>query len=373
MFKRYLIFGLLSILLVSFIGTGCSSKTGGTTTTTTTSNINTNSPISTTVTPRTTTTAQTASTLTTTSTTVTTQTTSAVKKAWHLSEVQVWDDYQGVKAPYHISWIGNEGDVVSTVTVESPYNPVSSINAKWTIPPETLVPGSEYQMEFSVTAINQNTASLGLEGSITSALDIFNQLPNGRTGSRIDIIPADNYPRIRWNDANGTVKSGQFTLKAPEYGFADSTNTNKMTLTVRYYSSAILAWRYIYEWTDKDITPVRTDGIPTTQSPMTTALSNISGNWTGTWTNSLGESGNDTLQITVDKSGNLQGVWSGNINITGQWLNNTNIRFSGQNSTRSYQVQGSVLGNTLILYYTATRLNTSGTYTGIESLTRVLQ
>lgn len=195
-------------------------------------------------------------------TTATTQPSPVVQKAWHLSEVQEWDDYSGVKLPYHISWTGKEGDLISTVTMDSPYNPISSINAKWTIPPETLVTGSEYQMEFSVTAINQNTASLGLEGSLTSGLDVFNVLPNGVTGARIRITPEDNYPRIRWNDPTGTVKSGKFTFKAPEYGFADSKNTNKMTLTVKYYSSAIIAWRYIYEWTDQDIKPVRTGGTP---------------------------------------------------------------------------------------------------------------
>ena len=45
---------------------------------------------------------------TTTQTTVITQTTPTVKKAWHLSEVQVWDNYQGVKVPYHISWTGKK-------------------------------------------------------------------------------------------------------------------------------------------------------------------------------------------------------------------------------------------------------------------------
>jgi hypothetical protein len=192
------------------------------------------------------------------------QTSPAGQKAWHLSEVQKWDDYIGVKLPYHIVWTGKEGDIISTVTMDSPYKPISSINAKWTIPPQLLVPASEYQMEFSVTAVNQHTASLGLGGSITSGLDVFSVLPDGATGARIKIIPDDKVPKILWNDVDGTVKTGKFTFTAPEYGFADSKNTNKMTLTVLYYSSARLAWRYIYEWTDKDIQPVRIGGTPTT-------------------------------------------------------------------------------------------------------------
>jgi hypothetical protein len=188
--------------------------------------------------------------------------TPAPLKTWHLSEVQGWDDYAGVKAPYHISWKGKEGDIISTVTADMPAKPISSINAKWTIPPATLVPGSEYPMDFSVTAVNQHTATLGLGGDITAKLDVFNVLPDGATGARIKIIPDDKVPKILWNDTDGTVKSGKFTFKAPEYGFADSKNTNKMTLTVLYYSSARLAWRYIYEWTDKDLTPARTGATP---------------------------------------------------------------------------------------------------------------
>jgi hypothetical protein len=93
--------------------------------------------------------------------------------------------------------------------------------------------------------------------------------------------------------------------------------------------------------------------------------------WSGTWTNSLGEKGNDTLEISTDSAGNIKGVWSGNINITGQWSDSSNLKFSGQTTTRDYQVTGKIENNILILNYTATRLNTSGTYTGEEKLTKV--
>ncbi len=102
-----------------------------------------------------------------------------------------------------------------------------------------------------------------------------------------------------------------------------------------------------------------------------TAYGNLSGQWTGKWSNSLGEQGDETLEITDDGVGNFQGTWSGTIKITGKWLNKTSVEFSGQTSTRAYQAQGNLQGSTLIINYTATRLNTSGTYTGQESLTRV--
>jgi hypothetical protein len=103
----------------------------------------------------------------------------------------------------------------------------------------------------------------------------------------------------------------------------------------------------------------------------TTVPKALTENWAGTWTNSLGEHGNDTLVLTNDGNGNFTGIWSGNINVRGQWLDKTNLKMSGQTTTRSYQVDGEVLGDTLNLEYTATRLNTSGTYTGKEQLTRI--
>lgn len=197
-------------------------------------------------------------------------------KAWHLIEVQMWDNLQTITAPYNIVWMGREGDITSAINVDWPYAAVSSINTTWTLPPEKLIPGSEYQMDFSITAVIQNMGLLveeggeefmdlsvvekvltSLEGVVTAGLDEYNILPDESTRSRISIIPEDNYPRIRWNDTDGTVKSGKFTFKIPEYGFANSRNTNKLTLTVKYQHIGILAWRYIYEWTDKDITPIR--------------------------------------------------------------------------------------------------------------------
>ena len=117
-------------------------------------------------------------------------------------------------------------------------------------------------------------------------------------------------------------------------------------------------------------TPIVHPSNPVVSKEETPTFGNVTGKWTGPWTNSLGEHGNDTLEITDDGAGNFKGVWSGTINVTGQWLDNTHLKMSGRTSTRDYQVQGTVQGDTLNLNYTATRLNTSGTYTGEETLTR---
>jgi len=63
----------------------------------------------------------------------------------------------------------------------------------------------------------------------------------------------------------------------------------------------------------------------TTQSPVTTSLSNLSGSWAGNWLADDGTSGTETLQLTDDGAGNLKGVWEDGLNETGQWLNQTNF------------------------------------------------
>jgi hypothetical protein len=97
----------------------------------------------------------------------------------------------------------------------------------------------------------------------------------------------------------------------------------------------------------------------------------LNGKWAGPWTNSLGEHGTDTLDITDTATGFFQGMWAGNIPVMGQWLTENSLKFTGKTDTRDYLVQGNLQGDTLILSYTAKRLNTSGTYTGEEKLTRV--
>ena len=108
----------------------------------------------------------------------------------------------------------------------------------------------------------------------------------------------------------------------------------------------------------------------TTQSPVTTSLSNLSGSWAGNWLADDGTSGTETLQLTDDGAGNLQGVWEDGLNETGQWLNQTNFELSGQTDTSTLNDKGYVLGNTLVIYYTSTGSGESDNYTGVEILTR---
>lgn len=94
------------------------------------------------------------------------------------------------------------------------------------------------------------------------------------------------------------------------------------------------------------------------------ASRSLTGNWAGTWSNTVGETGPDQLSLQEDSSGNLSGTWSGNIAVRGRRLSANQIELSGANPTRAFTIRGEVRGQELILRYTARRLNAPGSYTG---------
>jgi hypothetical protein len=106
-------------------------------------------------------------------------------------------------------------------------------------------------------------------------------------------------------------------------------------------------------------------------TPTAPSFGNINGYWTGTWNNSLGQSGTETLRIADSRNGSFTGVWSGATAISGRWLTNNTFQFNAFTPTRTYQVQGSVQGLAMSLTYTATPLDSTGSYTGQEKLNRI--
>jgi hypothetical protein len=95
----------------------------------------------------------------------------------------------------------------------------------------------------------------------------------------------------------------------------------------------------------------------------------IAGSWAGTYTNSLGNNGNTKLQLSEDGSGNLTGTWD-DVNVTGKRTGSSTFQFSGKTTTISYEVNATINNGTMTLNYTATRLTTSGSYTGSATLSR---
>jgi hypothetical protein len=52
-------------------------------------------------------------------------------------------------------------------------------------------------------------------------------------------------------------------------------------------------------------------------------------------------------------------------------LDRTTCKFSGRTDKRYYSISGTLRGDTVMITYTATRLDAPGSYTGQETLTRV--
>jgi hypothetical protein len=93
----------------------------------------------------------------------------------------------------------------------------------------------------------------------------------------------------------------------------------------------------------------------------------FAGKWNGSWVNSLGERGDDSLVLAEDASGNLSGLWSGDVPVTGRRTTASTAELRGRTSTRSYQITLTASGGTLTLRYVATRLNAPGSYEGQAS------
>lgn len=96
----------------------------------------------------------------------------------------------------------------------------------------------------------------------------------------------------------------------------------------------------------------------------------FAGKWTGQWSNSLGERGDDSLVLTEDSNGKLSGVWTDEVAVSGKRINRNTIELQGQTAARSYQITATVIGNEMVMKYMATRLNSSGSYDGQSRLIR---
>jgi hypothetical protein len=92
----------------------------------------------------------------------------------------------------------------------------------------------------------------------------------------------------------------------------------------------------------------------------------FSGNWTGSYENSAGGSGTETLELTENAEG-LKGVWSG-VEVTGERLGNASFYLQGKLGQRNYRVLGRVAKGQLVLNYSATTANER--YTGWSTLAR---
>jgi len=95
------------------------------------------------------------------------------------------------------------------------------------------------------------------------------------------------------------------------------------------------------------------------------------GNWTGTWSNNLGERGTTRLQLTKSPAGGLAGVWDGMAIVGGQLPGpEGRFHFQTRSANRAYRIDAVLSGDTITLRYVATRLDGSGQYHGEATIRR---
>lgn len=90
----------------------------------------------------------------------------------------------------------------------------------------------------------------------------------------------------------------------------------------------------------------------------------LTGQWSGSWSNSVGESGPDSLVLQEGPSGELSGTWSGNIAVRGRRLSASEFELEGSTSRRAFRLRGRLEGGQIRLTYTAQRLDAEGSYSG---------
>ena len=91
------------------------------------------------------------------------------------------------------------------------------------------------------------------------------------------------------------------------------------------------------------------------KGPVSEALrdprTEFSGNWTGSYENSRGGTGEESLDLS-ENSDRLKGVWSG-VAVTGERLGNASFYLEGKLGQRTYRVLGRVAKGQLVLNYSA--------------------
>ncbi len=98
---------------------------------------------------------------------------------------------------------------------------------------------------------------------------------------------------------------------------------------------------------------------------------NFEGEWSGHYTNSLGESGNEILSLHYSEQGELMGAWGGDTMVRGEQTGEHSIHLRGErNNGTTYEITAHRKHGEMQLHYYATRANGS-TYEGWEELHRI--
>ncbi len=114
-------------------------------------------------------------------------------------------------------------------------------NGSWSQPPDILAPGKEYPMNSSINRTSKLYDSFHFSAGIGIYMDYYSTGCGGSRRSRLDIAKS-----LKVQNRNGEASdSWSGTFKAPNFGYAESQETNKFQIKVTTTSGCV---RYIYTW-----------------------------------------------------------------------------------------------------------------------------
>jgi hypothetical protein len=97
----------------------------------------------------------------------------------------------------------------------------------------------------------------------------------------------------------------------------------------------------------------------------------FAGEWNGTWSNSVGQKGPDSLILSEDAAGHIHGLWTGEVSVAGRRVNPTTAELHGETATRSYLLMATISGTQdMVLNYLAAPLDSTGSYQEVAHFSR---
>lgn len=205
-------------------------------------------------------------------------------------------------------------------------------NFSWQGIPQLLQAGQDFTTQVTVEQQGNN------ETGYDSSIKVYAGLVGG--------VEADGpYVAAGWREPV-CLKRDQATLRAPQGRSGDEYVIRVVCRVAHDYYTSYYTYRFA------------------SGGSHTSASAALAGEWAGTWSNSVGESGADTLVLREDASGNLSGTWSGYVEVRGRRLSPTSLELQGSSANRAFTIRGALEGGQLVLRYTARRLDGAGSYDG---------
>jgi len=79
----------------------------------------------------------------------------------------------------------------------------------------------------------------------------------------------------------------------------------------------------------------------------------FAGNWAGSYINTKGQGGKETLEVNEDANGDLTAMWTDGVRLRGERVGPDVFYLEGTAGARSYRIAGLVEDGRVLLHYAA--------------------